>query len=237
MKKHFLLAVALAFTLLSPSIAYALNLNGARYVGQAKLAGQPIDFWTVMTCDDEDADINIAGAFSLSGEYTFTQGTNATLKINLYGKPYILKSTDGGSSFTGSITYQGKKFDLWILKVPSEMTPASETTDQLEKIVSSSDGYTVFLSLTQNGAKMCVPADAAFNAGSKSLSVTFDNATFQKMFGNLQKCSYSIQGNKITLTEAASRFNQTGTIYDSGNYIEIPLGSAQGMQLSLIFIR
>lgn len=238
MKKQLFITLIAVISLICPAMARALDLDGARYEGQAKLAGQPIDFWTVVTFDDEDADFNIANAIKPSGEYTLTgTGDNLTLTIKIGTGKYILKSTDGGGSFTGTITARDNKFTLWILKVPAKQVAATEPTPELDKIVGAEDGYTAFLHVVQQGGALCIPADLTFDSANHGCKVTFDNATFQKMFGNLQSCKYNVEGSKITLSSTTVDFTATGTIYDSGNYISIPLGNAQGMTITLILIR
>lgn len=238
MKKQIVLTLIMAFCLICPGVVRALDLDGARYEGQAKMAGQPLDFWTVVTFDDEDADFNIANVIKPSGEYTLTgTGDNLTLTIKIGTGKYILKSNDGGGSFTGTITARDNKFTLCILKVPAKQVAATQPTSELDKIVGSEDGYTAFLHVVQQGGKFCIPADITFDAINHGCKVTFDNASFQKMFGNLQSCKYSVDGSKITLYSTTVNFTATGTIYDSGNYISIPMGNAQGMDISLILIR
>lgn len=234
MKKIFA-ATLMALTMLA---AHAVTFNGNHYEGIAKLAGQPIDFWTVTNMDDEDIQINLGEAFKFMAGYTAkTVGQTTTLTLKAPGGGTgSLKTADNGESLEGSISINGQSFKLWLLKVPKKKAASTLSADELAATVGSPDGYTAFVRVSMpNGGKMSATSDFSLNAGSKTFKMTCDSPAMQKIFGTMQG-SYSIEGDKIVMHDSAGK-TVTGTIYNDGTYIEVPMGSAQGMTLDLILIR
>lgn len=48
--------------------------------------------------------------------------------------------------------------------------------------------------------------------------------------------SYQVNDSDLVMTDASGN-TVTGKIYDEGYYINVPMGTAQGIELSLILIR
>lgn len=216
--------------------AAAFNMEGKVYEGIGKLAGQPLDFWTTVTFDDEDADISIAGAFTLSGAYTATKtGQTVSLSVKMAnGKSYMLKSTDGGSSFQGDVTLNGQTVKLWVLEVAATHKAADLTPEELKNILTSPDGYTSFIIVGINGGKMSVTSDFTFNSDG-TYTLTCDSPAIQKIFGNA-KGTFTVGQSYVTLTDSTGK-TVTGKIYDNGTYIDIPFGTSGGTTLSMVLIR
>lgn len=147
--------------------SHAATLAGKHYEGIGKVAGQAIDFWVTIDFDDEDAEYKVAGAFNISGAYTVSK-TAAATTVSVKspgGKTNTLKSTDGGSSFEGSVTLNGKVVKLWVLEVPASHKACDLPAAELTNVIASTEGYTSFIRVNlPNGAQMCVTSDFKFNA-------------------------------------------------------------------------
>lgn len=217
--------------------SHAATLAGKHYEGIGKVAGQAIDFWVTIDFDDEDAEYKVAGAFNISGAYTVSK-TAAATTVSVKspgGKTNTLKSTDGGSSFEGSVTLNGKVVKLWVLEVPASHKACDLPAAELTNVIASTEGYTSFIRVNlPNGAQMCVTSDFKFNADG-TYTLTCDTPAIQKIFGNM-KGTFKVSGSEITLTDATGKI-VTGKVYDNGIYISIPFGTAQGMTLSMVLIR
>ncbi|MBD5232449.1 MAG: hypothetical protein HDS66_09930 [Bacteroidales bacterium] len=229
---------ALAALLICLSASAADLFKGCRYQGIGKIQGQPIDAWVNMTVDDGDLEFNMANTFDFAAEYTVSgTGDNATMSVKMPGSGTVpLKTADGGSSITGSFTRLGQKIDLWLLRIPTQLTPSTLPASELDGIVGSSDGYTSFVTIKlPNGQEMCATSDFILSAADHSFKMTCDSPAMQKIFGTMQG-SYQVNGSNLVLTDATGK-TSSGEICDNGNYIKIPMGSAQGMTLNLVLIR
>lgn len=231
--KQILLTAIMAI----PTLASAVNFTNKHYEGIAKLPGNPLDYWVTLELDDEDAEYNIGNIYNFMGAYTSTgSGSKATLSIKVPGSPNsILKTTDGGLSLEGSVQTTGKQMAVWVLQIPGKLKKAQQTDDELFSILSSPDGYTSFMRLEKQGALFSVTSEFSFTPQG-SFSLQCDAPSVQDMFSNLESGSFSIDEGQVKLT-TKNGVSLTGTIYDNGNYIMIPIGSKDGMGMTLILIR
>lgn len=217
--------------------AVKANISGTKYIGMASFPGQPIDLWVSVDFAEADANMSLAGSYSFDGKYTATT-TGATMNVSIPFNEKIkakLKSSDKGGSMEGTLSMNGTAVKLWMVKIPSQLKQDDLSGENLEKVFSASDGYTALVKIQQGDGLLCVPADFTVDAGSKNWQMKFDNAAIQKMFGTSQG-SYSVSGTDINMTDSAG-LEIICKSYDNGNYLEAPMGSAQGMTLTLILIR
>lgn len=239
MKRSLLHAIAaILFMAIGVSAGAADIYKGSHYQGIGKIKGQPVDVWIDMVVDDGDLDFNMANSINCTAEYTVSgQGANPTLTIKMPGSGSVpLKTTDGGLSLTGKLTRMGQQIDLWLLKIPTKLTASSLPDEKLDAIVGSSDGYTAFVIVDMpDGQKMCVTSDFSLSSGDHSFKLVCDSPAMQKIFS---KCygSYKVVDGGLVLTDATG-VTTSGKILDDGTYITVPMGSAQGMKLTLILIR
>lgn len=202
MKKLFLMLVAI----ITMATAKAVTFEGSHYEGIAKMAGQPIDFWTVLNFDDEDAMFNLANQFKLSGQYTAkTVGTTTTLTVKMSnGKTETFKTSDNGGSLEGTLSANGNSFKVWLLKVPAKKVASTLPNEELASIIGSKDGYTAFVKVNMNGAEMSATSDFTFNSANNSFKMTCDSQVMQKIFGTMQG-TYSVEGARFTSPTAQER--------------------------------
>lgn len=231
-RRLMLLSMAIIGLVLTAS---AINYNGAHFQGIGKVAGKPLDFWVDIEMDDEEADINIGNINKLTAEYK-PGGTTSKPTFSVQvprSTTAVFKSDDGGESYTGTIKINGLTIDLWFLKVPRKLKPSQLTDEELNKIISSPDGYTCFAQLETQGILACVTSDFTFADG--RFDMQCDSAEIQKMFSNFNG-TYSVENGQLNLV-AATGTKLTGKIYDNGKYLVVPVGSKGGMTLKLILIR
>ena len=235
MKKNLLIIILTVF--LTGLNANAISLKGL-YEGVGKVKGQPVDCWTTMELDGEDAEIVCGGYLNVMGEYTATgSGNNITLTVSLPGNPkVILKSTDGGESFTGKLTINKLEIELWLLKVAKKHKPTEMSNEELGAIVNSEDGYNCFMICESSHMLICVTCDFNFSKDGK-FALQCDNSSMQQLLNNF-KGTYTIEDGKVIM-KTTKGITLTGTIYDKGCYIDIPIGmSESGVEMkSLILIR
>lgn len=231
-RRLMLLSMAIIGLVLTAS---AINYNGAHFQGIGKVAGKPLDFWVDIEMDDEEADFNIGNINKLTAEYK-AGGTTSKPTFSVQvprSTAAVFKSDDGGESYTGTIKINGLTIDLWFLKVPRKLKPSQLTDEELNKIISSPDGYTCFAQLETQGILACVTADFTFDDG--HFDMQCDSSEIQKMFSNFNG-TYSIENGQLNLVAAVGT-KLTGKIYDNGKYLVVPVGSKGGMTLKLILIR
>lgn len=240
MKKKALLSVALTFAMAADCIpaSAAANLDGWRYQGIAKIKGQPIDCWVDMRLDDTDIDFNVAEMFKFGAEYTVTSaGDKMTVSAKVPGsQAATFSSTDAGSSLQGKVTLNGQMFDMWVLKVPAEPKASSKPAEELAAVVGAPDGYTSFVLVGLPGGQlMSATSDFVLDAADNTFKMTCDTPTVQQIFSNMHG-SYRVEGSELVLTDSTGK-TVRGNICDDGYYITVPIGSAQGISLSLVLIR
>lgn len=231
------MTAVLAFSSLA-AIAAPATLDGKHYQGIAKIPGQPIDCWVDLECDATDFDFNVAETFKFSAGYMATAtGDNMNIKVTVPGGAVTtFTSSDAGSSLEGKITLNGQALSVWVLQVPSTLTPSAKTGAELDAVVGSSDGYTAFVRIgLPNGQLMCATSEFALNSADHTFSMTCDSPTISQIFGKMHG-SYQVNGSDLVMTDASGN-TVTGKIYDEGYYINVPMGTAQGIELSLILIR
>ena len=231
------LAIAFfAIFILTAFTTKAVKLEGAHYEGIGKLEGKPLDYWVKIEFDDEDAEVSLGNVSEFTSHYTQTgNGDNATVTIKLPGgNNGILKTSDGGESFEGNMKLHTGDVKLWILKVAGRHQKVEMGAEELMKTVSSPDGYTSFVKLAQSFGTACVTSDFEFTPGGR-FGITCDTPSLQEMFANI-KGTYTVEGSEIKLTTDKGQ-TLTGTVYDKGNYITIPVGSHGGMNMTIILIR
>ncbi len=230
------LLMGLLLTCLNMSAADIFK--GTRYQGIGKIKGQPIDAWVNMTIDDGDLEFNMANSFEFAAEYTATgQGNTATMTVKMPGSGTVpLKTTDGGATLTGKFVRLDQQIDLWLLRIPTKLTASTLPAEKLDEIVGSSDGYTAFVTIAlPNGQEMCATSDFTLSSADHSFQMTCDSPAVQKIFDRMQG-SYKVEGHNLLLTDSSGKTSE-GEICDDGNYIKVPMGSAQGITLNLILIR
>ena len=232
MKKKIAIILSL---ILFPIVASALNLNRAQYVGIGKIDGAPLDFWTTLEFDDEDGEVNIGNVYKFLAAYNKSESAgNINVTLTVPGnKKCVLKSTDGGESFQGVMPLN-KTINLWLLKVPSKLKVADGTSEDLYQTVSSPDGYTSFVQLRKGGGVFSVTSEFLF-AEDNYFSIICDTPSLQEIFTNIRG-TYSVEDDKLILKLVTGN-TLTGTIYNDGNYITIPVGSKDGMEMTIILIR
>lgn len=238
MKKNLKVFFMLTVAMVCFSASAADIFKGARYQGIGKIKGQPIDAWVNMTVDDGDLEFNMANSFEFAAEYTVTgQGQTGTMSVKMPGSGTVpLKTTDGGATLTGKFTRLGQQIDLWLLRIPSQLTPSTLPSAKLDEIVGGSDGYTAFVTVAlPNGQEMCATSEFYLSSADHSFKMICDSPAVQKIFGTMYG-SFKVDGNNLVLTDSTGTTAQ-GAICDDGNYIKIPMGSAQGITLNLILIR
>ena len=229
-------ALIIAFSCLNASAADIFK--GSHYQGIGKIKGQPIDAWVDMVIDDGDLEFNMANSFEFAAECTTSgQGDKATLSVKMPGSGTVpLKTTDGGSTLTGTFSRLGQQIDLWLLKVPKKLIPSELSSTELDNIVGSTDGYTAFITVDMpNSQKMCATSEFTLSSADHSFSMICDSPAVQKIFGKMQG-TYTVNGNTLELTDTTGT-KAGGKICDNGNYISIPMGGAQGINLTLVLIR
>lgn len=232
----FLLTLALGFLCLGASAADIFK--GSRYQGIGKIKGQPIDAWVNITVDNGDLEFNMANTFKFAAEYTLSgTGTQSIMNVKMPGSGVVaLTSTDGGSTLTGSFTRLGQHIDLWLLRIPTNLTVSTLPDSELDGIVGSADGYTAFVTIgLPDGKEMCSTSEFMLSAADHSFKMVCDSPSMQKIFNKMYG-TYKVEDHKLTLTDASGK-TVSGEICDDGNYIRIHLGSAQGMTLNLVLIR
>ena len=232
MKKKIAIILSL---ILFPIVASALNLNRAQYVGIGKIDGAPLDFWTTLEFDDEDGEVNIGNVYKFLAAYNKSESAgNINVTLTVPGnKKCVLKSTDGGESFQGVMPLN-KTINLWLLKVPSKLKVADGTSEDLYQTISSPDGYTSFVQLRKGGGVFSVTSEFLL-AEDNYFSIVCDTPSLQEIFTNIRG-TYSVEDNKLILKLVTGN-TLTGTIYNDGNYITIPVGSKDGMEMTIILIR
>lgn len=238
MKKTVLKSLAIMLVACFSLSASAVELDGSKYQGITKIPDSPLDMWTTVDFTATDMSLNLANAAKFSSKIT-SKDTAGKLTVTGTLEPgngsFTLTSSDNGASFEGKYSLNGNTVTTWLLCVPSELTPATQPTQELAEIVGSSDGYTSFLLIEMQGNTCCATADVSFNKEEGTWKMICDSQIVQKILGNMQG-SYSLDGSNIYMKDSTGK-NASGTIYDNGKYIKVPIGSAQGMALTLVLIR
>lgn len=237
--KSFFLSVAL----LIPLSAAALKINGSHYQGAAKnLNGAPLEYWVDVEFDDEDASVNFGEVYSFMAPYKVTGTDNkATITTRMPGfdTPFVFHTNDGGSTLTAEFVSphkQDMKFNVWLLKVPRKLKKTTRTLEETLQTLTSSDGYTCFMEIKRGGEEYCVTADAYMYADG-SFKVVQDAEKLSEMFQDKLNGTFKVDGAEITLSIPGGSYS--GSIYDNGNYIKIPLGRWEGdsSEVTLILIK
>ena len=233
-KKSFLLFIFL--TTLCFMAPAATNMKGCMYVGVGKMEGNPIDFWSSIEFDGQDAEINVGNVFNFFAPYSLS-GTGNTPSVTLVipGSPkLILKSQDNGESFQGTLTINGKSIKLWLLKVAPKLKETTEDAEKLTEILSSPEGYTSFVQLSKAGGLFSVTSDFFFHKDGR-FGISCDTPSLQQIFENLEG-TFNVEGSEVKLN-LDNGSTISGIIYDNGNYIKIPVGRKDGMDMTIILIR
>lgn len=236
--KRLFSAIAVIVMAVISFTASAADLNGKHYQGLAKIKGQPIDCWVDMNFDDTNIAFNVAEAFNFNAGYTLKAvGDKLTVTAKIPGgQATTLTSADGGSTFTGKISLNGQPVELWMLNVPASITPSTKPASELETVIGNADGYTAFVQIgLGNGQLMCATSDFAFNGTDKTFKMTCDTPALQQIFSTMHG-TYSVDGSQIVMTDSTGK-TVKGSICDDGYYLKIPMGSAQGITLTLILIK
>lgn len=217
--------------------AVKADISGTKYIGMASGAGQPIDLWFSLNFAEADVNLSFAGQLNCDSKYTATKSAGA-INVSIQVNEKItakLKSTDKGSSMEGTLNLNGTPFKLWLVKIPAELKQDDLSGETLENTFASTDGYTALVKIAQNGGTLCVPADFTADPVSKTWKLQFDNEPIQKMFGN-SSGTYSVSDTTINLEDSTGK-KIVGKSYDNGKYLELPMGTVQGMTLTLILVR
>lgn len=219
------------------TIATAYNVSDFMYEGIAKVKGHPLDFWTTINFNGDQARIKLASSVTIKGRSSLTSNGDKCYLIvdSSTGKHIELSSADEGSTFEGTVPFRGEAAQVWLLRVPKEHTPCSIADNELDKIVGSSDGYTAFVRIKMQNTLMSATSDFLLDATDHSFSIKCDTEGLQKIFSAMHG-SYKVAGGKIVMKDSTG-MTVTGTIYDNGSYIIIPMTRSAGMEIELILIR
>ena len=234
MIKKILLLFILLGTL--DCLAATSNLKGFNYVGIGKVDGSPIDFWASIEFDDQDAEVNVGNVYNFLASYTLSsKGSTNTISLSVPGSPKcVLQSNDNGESCKGTLSINGKSIKLWLLKVPRKLKKAEQSEEELTKILTSSEGYTSFVKLGKAGGLFSVTSDFFFHKDGR-FGISCDTPSLQQMFENI-KGAFNVEGSEIKL-KLDTGSTISGNIYDNGNYIIIPVGMKDGMDMTIVLIR
>ncbi len=217
--------------------AKAVSLDGNYYEGIIKMAGQPMDLFSTLKFDASNMELNFAGMADFPATYKATEAAGKmSVKLSSNAFSGTFSSKDKGSSLEGTIAMNGQQLKCWFVKVDENHKIPEATDAELLKIVSDPAGYTAFIIGDQNGQKVCFSADMVLNKAAGTYSVTLDNAMAQQLFSNM-KGNYSVSDKKLVLEDNNGSQTISGKIYDNGTYIVLPMGSARGMDFSLLMIR
>lgn len=236
MKKHVILfLVSIFFSVFNVN---AVKLKGSKYEGAARAKGNAYDYWVTMEMDGEDAEFDVANILNFMGAYTDTQsGDNVTISIKMPGKPNtVLKSTDGGESFTGQMKTDLGDLELWLLKVAKKHKPTEVANEELTNIINSEDGYTCFMIVNVNGRLASMTGEFKFYKDGR-FRLLCDNPTMQEILNNF-KGSYKVE-NGVVIMDTDRGVVMKAPVYDEGMYIDVPVNlSASGITIdSLKLIR
>lgn len=219
------------------AIATANNVSDFMYEGIAKVKGHPMDFWTTINFNGDQARIKLASSVTIKGGYSLTSnGDKCDLIVDsTTGKHIELSSADGGSTFEGTVPFRGGTAQVWLLRVPKEHAPCSMADNELDKIVGSSDGYTAFVRIKMQNMLMSATSDFSLDVADHSFSMKCDTEGLQKIFSTMHG-SYKVADGKIVMEDSIG-MTVTGTVYDNGSYIIIPMASSAGTEIELVLIR
>ena len=132
------------------------------------------------------------------------------------------------------MTINGSSIRLWLLKVPRKLKKAEGDATKLTETLTAPDGYTSFVQLSKAGGLFSVTSDFFFHSNGR-FGISCDSPSLQQMFENI-KGEFQVEGSDVKLKlDSGATIN--GTIYDQGNYISIPVGYKDGMDMTIILIR
>lgn len=234
MTKKILLFLILLGTL--NCLAAPSSLKSSNYVGIGKVDGSPIDFWVSIEFDDQDAEVNVGNVYNFFAPYTQSRnGNSSTITLSVPGSSKCaLQSRDNGESCQGTITLNGKSIKLWLLKIPRKLKKAEQSEEELTEILTSPEGYTSFVKLIKAGGLFSVTSDFFFNKDG-CFGISCDTPSLQSIFENI-KGVFNVEGSEVKL-KLDTGSTISGSIYDNGNYITIPVGIKDGMDMTIILIR
>ena len=214
-----------------------IDLNGNFYEGLIKMPGQPMDVFGSLSLSTSDATLNFPGAAEFAGTYKATE-TAGKMAVNLTSEYFngILASQDKGSSLDGTLKMNGQQLKVWFVKVNPNHSVPELGDSELATIIGNPDGYTAFIIGEQGGQKACFPADMILNGADNTFAMTFDNATVQRIFSNLQG-QYTVTDKQLEIITDSKGIKLSGKIYDDGTYISIPMGSKEGIKFTMLLIR
>lgn len=225
----------LLLLLMIPFLNYGVYFKG-NYLGIGIINGQPIDFCVDLELDGEDAEYNVGEVYHFLSSYTSTStGKNITVTVKVPGYPVsVLKSTDGGKTFEGTITLSLGPIKLWLLKVPRKLKQTDKGKQEIYSIINSGKEYSAFVRIEKGGGKFMVKGNFEFLKENGFIFNT-DNPSLRNLFSGFNG-TYEIENNKILLTKENGN-SLLGTVYDDGNYIIIPIGREDGMDMEIILVR
>lgn len=214
-----------------------VSLADSYYEGIMKIAGQPMDLYiSVKLTSATEGSLNMGGMGEMPITYSATKsGGKMSVKLSNKAISSSLTSKDKGSSLEGTLSLPSAKAEVWLVKVNETHTAPTVSDEELTTIVGSPDGYTAFVIGEQKGQKVCFTADCVLKGTDNTWAVTFDNATAQNIFGNMQG-TYSIENGKLLAEDSAGK-TSTADIYDDGTYIIFPLGSGNGFTFNMVLVR
>lgn len=211
-----------------------ISLDGKKYVGIVKLPGQPIDGWVEMNLNSDNSTIFLAQD-NLPISYTATKnGSNINLNLNFNGKfPSTIKSTDGGSSFSGPLKLP-TQMNLWLVEVPAKQTPVNMSDAELEEIICSPDGYTGFVKVTKGSLIASCTTEFSIDKTNKTWKLDFDSPQIQNLF-SLKEGTYKVENNKLILNNGKT--DLVFAVYDDGTYLETSEITGGDKSLGITLIR
>ena len=202
-----------------------------RYEGLCKLPGfNDASEWVELTITGNKIHLDLGeGVIEFDGTCKKTGVKTLVINSSSLKSPITLTTNDKGQSYSGSSKLPGgQKMDFWFLKVPEELVESTLSDEQLKEIVTSKDGYTAFLKLNDGNITLALTYDLELDKDGHYKFIG-DSPIFNQLINNFREGEFEISDGKITLIKNSDTVS--GTIYDNGKYITIPLGKGGTIQL------
>lgn len=217
---------------------YMCKIKGNYYKGLLKLYQQPMDAFTTMILDDNNATFYMMND-DLELPYTMKKnGNTEVLDFKMReGLNHTLTSKDHGLSWVGTIgAAEGKyKWDFWLLKWPYTFFFCHMLPEYLKPIICDPDGYNVIIVFDDpRSGTLAAMAEAYFKEDG-NFYIKYDNPLMKNHFQSIQG-TFSIEDSRIIL-KADQGTTLVGYIQDNGDFISINMGQISGNSSNLYIIR
>jgi hypothetical protein len=117
-----------------------------------------------------------------------------------------LTSTDGGKSFEGNFC-DNKSTPLWLLEIPNPLVSTTLSDNELRKILTSADGYTLVAFKNISGYDFAILGEMYLSEDG-TCSISFDD-------GTKRTANYKISDGKLYIGDGESGYN----IYGDATYM------------------